>query len=66
MRSMGKQPSRQDLASYFSAVHHVRPLPDGAAPAVDLHDLDVSTRPQPPSGLPQSSADVADITVHPM
>ena len=66
MRSKGKKPSRQDLASYFSAVHHVRPLPDGVSPAVDPHDLDISTRPDPLSGHQPSSADVADITVHPM
>jgi hypothetical protein len=43
MRSMGKVPSRVDLASFFSAVHHVKPLPE--TKGVDLHDLDVSTRP---------------------
>lgn len=58
MRSNGKVPSRVDLASFFSAVHHVKPLPDEVK-AVDLHDLDVSTRPD----LFSQSRD--DVTIRP-
>lgn len=42
MRSMGQAPSRQDLASFFSAVHPIKPLD---VSTVDTRDLDISTRP---------------------
>lgn len=59
MRSRGKEPSRLDLASFFSAVHTVRPLPDPKH--ADPHDLDVSTRPD----LYGKRQTVDDITVRP-
>lgn len=59
MRSRGKVPSRMDLASFFSAVHAVKPLPDGKLP--DQHDLDVSTRPD----LFGKKQTVDDVTVRP-
>ena len=58
MRVKGKTPSRQDLASFFSAVHPIRPL--GDASKLDPHDLDVSTRP-----ATARAASLDDVTVHP-
>lgn len=59
MRSVGKTPSRQDLAGFFKAVHQLRPLP--TAGPVDPLEMELSTR------LPSIVAPVPleDITVHP-
>lgn len=59
MRSNGRNPSRMDLASFFSNVHRVRPLPDSKH--TDPHDLDVSTRPD----LFGKRQTIDDVTVRP-
>ena len=59
IRSTGRMPSRMDLESFFSAVHHIKPLEYSNPHA------DISTRPRTKSSNPMEEQRGLDITTRP-